>query len=412
MTLLPLDLLPQILNSLDATNLENCCLVSSIFHKVSQQLLFSDLVLCEKTWQAKTMFLLSETGEPFCACVKKITLKLSAVLALVDSYNIPTSAPEPLLRLLGTLGSHVETLQIEGLLLVGTDGDPFPPTWKALPCDFRTCLVSSVLPNIRWLRLRDISSLPLFTIMTACPLLEFFDMGAIYSDLTIRNDNSTLMITHLPIVQELSLGPFSVEDFEGGTALFEYLKVAGNKISTLKLSRFYLGHTYFPLDLKFLRPLEGLCSHLRQLCLGSDVFCKVVKVGTEEIDEYAEILALSSFPRLQFLSFDLPPTFSRIEWTQWMRWLERVIISGSQTRQPLQTLRFLLPINSVIPEPSLAYFQQSNLDQVGQNLKIEIHVVVPSQFPVGMFQPMFHFFSTCFQLLNQGGNLKFMSSRL
>jgi hypothetical protein len=137
-----------------------------------------------------------------------------------------------------------------------------------------------------------------------------------------------------------------------------------------------------------------------------------VKVGTEEIDEYAEILALSSFPRLQFLSFDLPPTFSRIEWTQWMRWLERVIISGSQTRQPLQTLRFWLPTNSVIPEPSLAYFQQSNLDQVGQNLKIEIHVVVPSQFPVGMFQPMFHFFSTCFPLLSKGGNLKFMSSRL
>ncbi|KAH8798760.1 hypothetical protein DL96DRAFT_1781188 [Flagelloscypha sp. PMI_526] len=84
---LSINLLPNILSSLEASDLEKCCLVTWSFHSVARQLLFSHLILSSTTWKAKCRVLLDAPDDHLLKVTKSLTLHIVGLLVIVLGAN-------------------------------------------------------------------------------------------------------------------------------------------------------------------------------------------------------------------------------------------------------------------------------------------------------------------------------------
>ncbi|KAH8797781.1 hypothetical protein DL96DRAFT_897474 [Flagelloscypha sp. PMI_526] len=225
MVSLPLDIVPHILSSLDVSDLESCSLVTHAFNTISQEILFSyHLVLCSKTWRAKSSFLLGERGRHLCERVKNLTVRLDGIPGLYG--NVALDYPRSnliLLALLGKVAPQLDTLSLNGIVRSSCI------SWKRLiPYGVNDFLCDQVLPYIRRLDIENFVSVPLLGILSHCRCLDTLDIGARYGGFAKEEDAPFKL--WLPKVSNLTVAGFKEQDFGSETSLGRYSQVCHNAL--------------------------------------------------------------------------------------------------------------------------------------------------------------------------------------
>ncbi|KAH8834667.1 hypothetical protein DL96DRAFT_1581240 [Flagelloscypha sp. PMI_526] len=299
---LPLDLLPNIMGSLDITDLESCSLVAASFRKIARPLLFAHVTLCNGTWKPKCTFLLSDPGVVYHRHVKKLSLQIDGMPSLDMDEEIPLS----LTSVLEMLAPYLEAFCLHSTVDFG---------WEKLNSSFLDVIIRVIMPRIRSLELLRIMQIPVLTTLKNCPHLQHLHLSA--TDYIIGKPENYVEIKdlydwNLPKATSIEIDVFGEEDFGDVSSLQPYIRYAGAKIRAFKLGKSCNRH--FPLSWDFLRPFEEMRNSIHHLSFGSHLFSTVVEHCST--DSYVT-LDLDMFSHLHSITFEVSSDSNPIDWPLW-----------------------------------------------------------------------------------------------
>ncbi|KAH8834462.1 hypothetical protein DL96DRAFT_494895 [Flagelloscypha sp. PMI_526] len=372
---LPLDIVPNILTWLDASDLESCSLVTHSFHTVSREILFSfHLVLCGDTYEAKCSFLLDKKGAHLCRRVKNLTIQLADIPGL-GKFN---HAMHPdLIDFVRKVGP-----QLDGLSLDGRVDHQSWLAWKDRTTrKYQELFYTAVLPHIRSLEIRNFSSLPLLTILSHCQHLQRVIVCAQYS--AMNGQEEAALKKGLPGVSYLSITGFRKSDFELVTSLGQYINDPKSKVTFLNITGYSLRYSRLKLSLQFdfLPPMDSLRSNLQHLSLGLEIYDSIIR--DYENGDHSGLLPLPTFPQLQTLSLcmRLVSVTSLDKWPLWFEWITRNLRQPSPPSS-LDTLRLVVhDVDNtwmIFPQPRREIMTQF---AVIPNIKIEAILKTNGRIP-------------------------------
>ncbi|KAH8834607.1 hypothetical protein DL96DRAFT_1581070 [Flagelloscypha sp. PMI_526] len=385
---LPLDLLPNILGSLDAADLEACTLVAFSFRRIARQFLFTHLVLCARTWEAKCSFLREELGSEFRRKVTKITLKIEELPVLAKVHKVP----RPLLLLLQEVGSQLDMFCIEAEREI---------SWDILHPSIREVVVN-FLPYIRSLELFGINQIPLLTVLVHFPHLQRLSLQA---DLAIigkmdQNDHEeNALELSLPGVTSISVNVFAEEDFEKPNSSLAHI-LTGPNIRSVMLVRSCDDDFLISWD-----AVELFAHQLHHLSLGAQFYHTVVNEFSTTPTTATRFLDFGLLSQLQSITFTIPDGVRPAEWKPWSNGISRLIMNDENGLYlpSLVTLKFILPSNLTPGKDS-----STNLDDIATKSSFEIHIIARSgPSDRGSFFEMVRAFQACLPSWIKAGRLKF-----
>ncbi|KAH8834464.1 hypothetical protein DL96DRAFT_1580654 [Flagelloscypha sp. PMI_526] len=366
MVTLPLDIVPQILGVLPMSDLETCGLVTAAFHAISQEIIFTyHLVLCWKTWRAKSYFFLGESGSHLCARVKNLKLRLEGMPGPYNHLSPRESdSDHKLFALVEKLGPQLDKLSLHGLV-----GQVCVNWGSSVPWKFHDFLCTKVFPHITSLEVDDFTSIPLLSIVSHCVRLQHLQVGA--RDGRIAIDEVAPNPIKLPPITNFAIKGFSEADFVSETSLGRYLAASNSKMAYLELS----GCAY-ALSLNFLPPMVSLRSTLQHLNLGTDVYY-ALRPGYQD-DEVWDLLPLPTFPQLHMLTLNMLHISFQFPnwWTLWFKWIAQNL---SQPSLPpnFHTLRLVVHnVDQYCVMPPLT--ASVEMGQLAEYSSIEIHCTLKS----------------------------------
>ncbi|KAH8834471.1 hypothetical protein DL96DRAFT_1580672 [Flagelloscypha sp. PMI_526] len=355
MTSLPLDLLPHLLSSLDARDLEICSFVTWDFHHIARQLLFSQLTLCSKTWRAKCDFLLKDPESQLLKHTKSLTFLTQDMPIFTQNNEVPSL----LISLLQKFQGHrIKRFCIDSLSQ--------EHAWSDLHTAFQNAITASVLPSILSLQLLGVTRIPLLTVLGQCPSAANISFSAESDYVGTYVDTRKTELSRDSNVTSLSVGIFGESDFSTTRTLAQYILLGGSKIISLELDQ-YCAPSHFPKSFPFLEPFEALTQRLLHLSLGPQIYTIVVAEHGK-----SSPLALKMFPQLQTLQLSLlteDNNDSSENWTSWSEWIARMFEFNSKYPRSLKILRFLL-------HPGCERRQRTVLDDVAAVSNFQIHICV------------------------------------
>ncbi|KAH8834593.1 hypothetical protein DL96DRAFT_1810835 [Flagelloscypha sp. PMI_526] len=285
MTSLPIDLLPNILSSLEASDLEKCCLVTQSFHGVARQLLFSHLILSSTTWKAKCRFLLDAPDDHLLKLTKSLTIYIVGMPVFFEVDEVPSL----FVSLLQKFDGH-------RLAAFCMNALPNEYRWLDLSPHFERLIFDSILPFTSSLQFVGFTYIPLLRVIGRCSGLLDNALGA-------NSDSIGNLVTQsektqvLPSVRSISFGTFGTSDFNANISLSQYLGLPETRIQSLSFAE-YCSSDKFPISLSFLGPFRILTQHLLHLSFGTQLYDVIVAAGGQY-----KILPLGMFPQLQTLQF-------------------------------------------------------------------------------------------------------------
>ncbi|KAH8834606.1 hypothetical protein DL96DRAFT_1581067 [Flagelloscypha sp. PMI_526] len=351
---LPLDLLPNILRSLDNSDLKICILVSNSFRHIALPLFLAHVTLCSQTWKKKCAFLLGEAGITLRSNIRKITVKIDEIPILSRDSEFPS-----LLRLvLREIGPRLDALCIRS---------KDERSWNELHPAFLKVVVAS-MPQIRSLELPGICNIPLLTALSPFPLLQRLYLKSEHFIITIRDYNFDIdALPSLPKVTFLSVDSFVQEDFSRYNSLGRYILAAGSEIQSIDLVQFC--DDEFPLNWDFLEPYTGSLLHLS---LGTHLYETVVKrlFGRDILED--DIVNFHILPKLQSITFYIPTNASPQDWRLWSSWITRNMENITDNPLPsLEKLIFILK-SGIAPDAD----SSTTLDDLAVRSSFEIHMII------------------------------------
>ncbi|KAH8796844.1 hypothetical protein DL96DRAFT_1721767 [Flagelloscypha sp. PMI_526] len=319
---LPLDILPDILNCLDVSVLKECSLVSRHFHRNTQRLLFSHLILSAWNWEERCRFLLHSEHASRFSMIEKVTVKF-------DKLPVWTrdDVPDQLIWLLVELGPQIQALCIDGL--AGGD-NPLPgirdgTPWSKMSPVLLNCLLRHIMPNIKLLHLHEIGRAPLSLILQSCPLLRHFHLGGEHLKYAERMTDE-VQPHSFPKVMSLTLEPFWTSDLDKDSPLAHFIQSTGKNIASLKL----VGPLYgrISANLAFLKPFTGIWENLKHLFVIIQPYSSILSDLHTEFQP-TDLLPLSSFSQIETVTLPMHihtriPATSKY-WDYRFKWLHAVV---------------------------------------------------------------------------------------
>ncbi|KAH8796857.1 hypothetical protein DL96DRAFT_1643383 [Flagelloscypha sp. PMI_526] len=338
MSILPLDVLPDILESLTVHTLKNCSLVNHHFHQMTQGLLFSHLFLSSSTWRERCAFYLDSTNACRLAMVTKLSLN-------PDHLPVQDNVPPNLVELLVQLSSQIETLCIDGYFLSDGRSDVACASWSYISSVFRECLCQHIMPSVTSLQLTELGELPLFSVLKSCPLLRHLQIGSEFVNSTEVYLDGNITPCSLPDIVGLTLKPLSLPDLDMKRSLAHFIKSQGKRIASLRLVQPCSSDLRPGLD--FLQPFPDLKGNLQHLYFGD------ISDEYNEAEEFIKAFNYSSvadFCALQTITIPIHIPWSKEEWDDWFHWISDYISSSSPPFPPLNTVRFSISLEGYYPD--------------------------------------------------------------
>ncbi|KAH8834604.1 hypothetical protein DL96DRAFT_1676677 [Flagelloscypha sp. PMI_526] len=355
MTSLPVDLLPNFLCSLDAPDLEMCCLVTGSFYRVARPLLFTHLVLSSRTWKAKCRLLLHNPESHLLKHTRSLTLEVVGI----PVFDEDTEHHSILVSLLQRFQGHY----LDAFCM---DSRLDERRWSNLNKRFQDAISVSILPFTSSIQFLGLTFIPLLTVLAQCSLLQDIRLGAASKDIGDENDIQQEVLSLLPGPSALSFDVFGTSDFEENVSLTKYMLLKGDKIQYLEFGE-YCSESSFPISLSFLEPFTNLKGRLLHLSFGPHLH-RVIVAGVKKHGS----LPLGMFPQLQTLQFAHSARRGKTDkdrWTPWAHWLATMFTTELNREKPIKILHL-----SMYPDDGP--WPITSLDQLVGAMNFQIHVYV------------------------------------
>ncbi|KAH8796817.1 hypothetical protein DL96DRAFT_1825620 [Flagelloscypha sp. PMI_526] len=353
MTTLPLEVCNEIISSLDIPALNSCSLVNRDFRRITQQYEFKHIVLDAKTWKAKCRFLLSEQGLRFRRKARELTLSLENMTLLFGSEEQAAVEMLELSSVIREIGPQLTTFRIEGLVPQEEEEDADEQDadeedeedytkWPNISPWFRSQLFAHIIPFVKTLEFVGVGILPLSKIINEARHLQNLYFR---SDVGIGDDEEedrTFQAGSETADLHLTLGSFSVRDFDPYRSLGFFMKIAGKQISTLELQtpiRVYLPSLYI------LYPQETLRTHLRHLVFGKELHKTIIDCSRAADHKLCPFWWFRSLEALTLHTAVSRPS----DWPWWFEWISLSLQSGYDIHilETLRTLEFVVAAEGV-----------------------------------------------------------------
>ncbi|KAH8796830.1 hypothetical protein DL96DRAFT_1825631 [Flagelloscypha sp. PMI_526] len=392
MNSLPLDLLPHVFESLNFSSLKECSLVNHRFHRWTRQLLFAHLVLCTRTWEKKSRFLLHEADFDRIAVINKVTIELDDDFLVFEPNNVP----EELTALLEKLGGRIETLRIDGFTQ-----DQREISWLDIPLTLRNFLCERLMPYLRSLEIEEIGEFPILGVLCHCPLLQRLHIGSSYPN--PMEDHPEL--NQLPSLRSFSLSLREESDLHNMTPLAQFIRHARGPISSLKLGQ-RVGY-FFSMELHALKPFVevGVWTSIQHLSFDKRLFGRIIYTPLDELQS-SNLIPLAKFPKLQTMSVPIRiPTYEN-EWVNWFTWVAMVVhFAGDSLPRSFKAFRC-----TVSPQlEALGNYSVSlhPLDGLQDSCSFSMNIIVPSSVESEKVEKVFNLARSAFPSWDNAGQLSF-----
>ncbi|KAH8834533.1 hypothetical protein DL96DRAFT_1580872 [Flagelloscypha sp. PMI_526] len=343
MASLPLDLLPQLLHSLDAPDLDICCLVTRDFYRVARQVFFTHLVLTSRTWRAKCRLLLSDRGSQFVANIRNLTIQLLQMPLFLADEELPSNLVSLLER------------------------------WSGPACSIYSFCLEAVpeYSYTRSLHVLGLFSIPLHTVLGYCTILLSLHLSAKVEEIP-RDllDGDTTPTSFSTEIRSLLFGSFGQSDFSQRRTLAPFLQMNGTRIHSLELG--YYCHPHFPVTLNFLASYHSITNWLVHLSFGSFLFNTVTVEATTGIEKTVlPPLGINHFPQLERLSLAHDSGRWDSLWHIWFEWIALTLDpSSSNIPRSFKCLEFIQQLDEG-PRP-----RSAALDNLAASTNFDIHGIV------------------------------------
>ncbi|KAH8796852.1 hypothetical protein DL96DRAFT_1721775 [Flagelloscypha sp. PMI_526] len=401
MSILPLDVLPDILDSLRVSVLRKCSLVNRYFHQITHRLLFSHLVLSSWDWEEKCLFLHNNSNVNRLWMIKRLSIQLDELPVLKTDV-----VPAELISLLVKLGPQIETLCIDGLWPGSSIGEGNGTPWLDISPEVRDCLCRHVMPSVQSLQFKEVCETPLLLILSSCPRLHHLHIGGElqYVDCTAKATTDTIIPNPFPEILSLTLEPFFSHHLDETRSLAHFLIRAGGQISSLTL---VVPVTWgIRPNLYFLKPFRGIWTHLKHLTFGTGLYNDIAKPFPREFP-ITEMFPLANFSQLETVTIPMNIHFHIKEWDHWFNWVMAVLVFTGPQSIPTSFRAFRFSI------PSLFYLKTSNslphpLDEMQDKFNIHLDFTVPHSAEMEKIDMMFALIRSTFPSWDAANKLNFL----
>ncbi|KAH8826363.1 hypothetical protein DL96DRAFT_1816712 [Flagelloscypha sp. PMI_526] len=341
-TLLPADLYPEILQFLSGEHLKSCSLVSSHFRYVAQSWLFWHIDF-DMTRTDDWDFFGAERGSQFCSKARSLSVTASS---RITAQSI--GALDKFLRSFDRLRHFCCTYILAGL------DTPLETIWPIL--------TNTVCLRLQTLTIRGMKDVPLWDILSNCPLLEELKLQS----MEITQPATNISRDRLPEIRSLLLENIAqTKGFERQGVLAQI-----RSVEFLDLQWFQ----YYP----YITPLEFIDLskyNLKHISFSLDFYDWVVGIYRAEDHRYIE---LSELTQLEKMSFVITPPRNNKHWVFWFSWLS-VQLRRSPPLSLTKVDLFLNPRRSMYPKLSEDPPVLTEFNELALQTSVSIRVIVQAR---------------------------------